>query len=191
MGNTGRRAVIVLGPWLVALMLLCAAPTARALERPVLGTNHVEDGALMTTSGTEGQRHCQRSSPAPRGTRAIRLSLKPYEAPHGGPAIKLQLLHTMNGGPIARGVRAAGWRGDAVTIPLRTAVRRRAPAVVCIDIGAGTAVSFLGQNEPRGSSSLHGLRVEYLGAERAPDPAAARPAGWLGVLLSLIARLLA
>lgn len=187
MRKAGWRAASVVAA-LTILTALHAAPPAHA-SRPVLGTNRVEEGELIANTGRDGQRHCQRSGRPPRGTRAIRLSLKPFEAPHGGPAIRLELLGASNGARFGGGARAAGWNGDSVTIPLHRAVRRARPAIVCIDITPGAGVSFLGQQNPRPGSELKGLRVEYLGAARRTGPDGAS-GGLLAALLALLAALL-
>jgi len=161
--GTGRAIAATLAIGLVALAAGLALTLSHSAVRRT-GT----DGALVSTvllvTGGNGT-VCQPQELAPAGTGAIGLSLKAVGGPGPHVAVDLARGHAV----AAHGVRAAGWRGEHVVVPLRRELRRDVQGSVCVTLGPHATTVLGGERTPRklaattGDHPLPGrLRIEYL-----------------------------
>ena len=164
MGGRARLSLVAIGCVLLAVALTTALTRAVPVRT---GTNET----LVTDSlgGTVGRVDvCQDAEPIPAGTGAVRVSL--FAPNHSGPP--LALVATNGRATIGRGTLAAGWSGEAATIPLRPVARGQRPARICVTIGAAASVVVAGEANADPSTGrsatatgarLKGrLRFEYL-----------------------------
>ncbi len=159
---TGGRLKLALG----SCLLLGAAAILITLSRSPIAIARVNTDAVEP-AGTITQRTsaCQPGEVLPRGTSAVRLRVFAFL----GPRVTLEALQ--DGRVIARGERAAGWTGGAVTVPIEPLATARAGVELCFTIFLdGDESNFLTGELEAGALAAHGrgwppssrLRVEYL-----------------------------
>ncbi len=143
----------------VALLLTLSGSPATVAPGP-----HVPLATELT--GTEHSSSvCQAGETLPRGTTAIRFSLKALI----GPRIKVQAF--AEGRLLTAGVRGAGWTANAVTVPVKRVARTVAGAKVCLAFNlSNETLELAGQRAPRTTAAVTGtgqvlvgrMRIEYL-----------------------------
>ena len=167
MSGLARVAVVaVLG--LVALEAGLAVLLSSESVR-YAGTNDVGGRALLTQSSGTRERVCQVGELLPRDTSTIRLSLQAT----GGPGPALALTASRHGTVLTRGTRAAGWKGQMATIPVRWVAHSTDGVRICVTLGRRGAVNLRGGRIKlpelvRPEAELDGtpvggrVRIEYL-----------------------------
>jgi hypothetical protein len=134
-----RLVVAALGACLLLLIAGLAAVLSRSDVRRT-GMNRVRVMAQLDML-RGGQTLCQRGELVPGGTGAIAASL--LSPPEGGAAVRIAVI--AGGTTVARGGAPAGWRGEALTIPLRPVLARATPARVCVTAAGGGLVGLAGE----------------------------------------------
>jgi hypothetical protein len=150
-----------------------AVAVAAALsESPptVLATNSTPASEILGATRTN-TRICQAGERLPRGTQAIRLSLRASI----GPRVTVQA--SSGARVITSGEQSFRWSGHTVTVPVEDVASTIYPAKICftLDVAAREAVVALGAPHRAGSASAYTrnealagrLRIEYLGRGRA------------------------
>jgi Predicted membrane protein (DUF2142) len=152
--NPGVRLALAAG------LALLATATAVRLARPpltVLATNSVvAESPIRLSKGDESL--CQSDETLPEGASAIRLAV----SVNIGPKVTVTVLSGSQ--VIARGAQAAGWTGEAVTVPIAAVPNTVAGADVCLAIGPTVEpIGLLGQKgRLPGAAGPGKIRVEYL-----------------------------
>jgi hypothetical protein len=196
------RTAVALAAGLVLLAIGLGVTLSRS-PVVVIGANAARPGEPLAEAAQEAGA-CQWGEVLPRGTSAIRLTLRSVAGPHLNVAA-LSGTHLLTSG-----VTGSGWTAGSVTVPVRPVVARTTSHVeICFKVGpTKEKVAILG--EPSSSAaaaaglqgqSLPGrFKVEYLRVSHSSwwsvVPQVARrmglgraPAGTLIVVLPLIAML--
>lgn len=151
----GIRALRAFAP-AVAIVAAAAAPAGAR----VLATNGVAQDELI--SNGVGVMHCQVGERVPRGTGAVRISLRANTG--SGPVVAVAAL--VDERAVAGGARAAGWSGSSVVVPLRPAPRRPLTATLCMTTAPEAEVGDYGREgnvtPPPGQPTGPRVQVAYL-----------------------------
>ncbi|MGH2855279.1 MAG: hypothetical protein ACRDLF_13930, partial [Solirubrobacteraceae bacterium] len=144
---------------LAAGLALLATAIAVRLSRPpltVLATNSVvAEGPVVLSKGNES--FCQSNETLPGGASAIRAAVSVNVGP------KVTVTVVAGSQVIAKGTRAAGWTGEAVTVPIEPVPSTVTGANVCIAIGPTVeSIGLLGQKGRQAAEGPGKVRVEYL-----------------------------
>lgn len=151
---------------LASAVAAAAAAAAAPAGARVLATNGVAQDELI--SNGVGVMHCQVGERMPRGTRAVQISL--HANTGSGPVVAVAAL--VDERAIAGGVRAAGWNGSSVVVPLRPAPRRPVTVTLCMTTAPEAEVGDYGREgnvePPPGQPTGPRVQVAYL--DRVPAP---------------------
>ncbi len=152
--NLGVRVALAAG-----LALLAVAIAVRVSRPPLtaFATNSVK--AESTIANTQGNAtFCQSDETLPAGASAMRLSV----GVNVGPKVTVTVLSGSQ--VVAKGVQAAGWTGEQVTVPIAPVPTAVTGANVCITIGpAVESIGLTGVKAPHPTGEAPGkTRVEYL-----------------------------
>ncbi len=108
-------------------------------------------------------RVCQAAETLPRDTSAIRVALKSLV----GPRVTIEAM--AHGRVLARGTRAAGWSGRAVSIPLSRRDAAAAVVTICLTLPPSGTAELAGVHTAAaraarmgGAPALGRFRIEYL-----------------------------
>jgi hypothetical protein len=152
--NLGVRAALAAG-----LALLAVAIAVRVSRPPltVFATNSTKaEGTIANTQGNTT--FCQGDETLPAGASAMRLSV----SVNVGPKVTVTVLSGSQ--VLAKGVQAAGWTGEQITVPIVPVPSTVTGASVCIAIGpAVESIGLTGVKAPHPTGEAPGkVRVEYL-----------------------------
>ncbi len=145
---------------LAAGLVLLAAAIAVRVSRPPLtafATNSVKaEGTIANTQGNAT--FCQGNETLPAGASAMRLSV----GVNIGPRVTVTVLSGSQ--VIAKGVQAAGWTGEQVTVPIAPVPAAVTGVSVCLAIGPGVeSIGLTGVKAAHPTGEAPGkVRVEYL-----------------------------
>jgi Predicted membrane protein (DUF2142) len=148
----------------LALMALALVLTLSGAPATVAPTHPIPiDAELGTTD--HGSRVCQSDETVPRGTTALRFSLKALIGP------RIDVTASAGGRLVTSGDRNAGWTAGSVTVPVRRVARTVAHAKVCLAFAlseetvemAGGRTSHARAAVTSGGQVLPGrIKIEYL-----------------------------
>jgi hypothetical protein len=148
----------------LALMALALVLTLSGSPTTVAPTHPIPiDAELGTTD--HGSRVCQSDETVPRGTTALRFSLKALIGP------RISVTAAARGRLVTSGDRNAGWTAGSVTVPVRRVTRTVAHAKVCLAFAlseetvemAGGRTSRARAAVTNGGQVLPGrIKIEYL-----------------------------
>jgi predicted membrane protein DUF2142 len=152
--NLGVRVALAAG-----LALLAVAIAVRVSRPPLtaFATNSVKaEGTIASTQGNTT--FCQSNETLPAGASAMRLTV----GVNVGPKVTVTVLSGSQ--VVAKGVQAAGWTGEEVTVPIAPVPTPVTGASVCIAIGpAVESIGLTGVKAPHPTGEAPGkVRVEYL-----------------------------
>jgi hypothetical protein len=158
----GARIALVAGLTLLAIAIgftLLRSPLSVAATNKPRGEE--EEVIASTRRGTS---YCQAGETLPRGTSAIRVSLRAALGP------RLRLVVSSGGHPITGGEQASGWTGWVVSAPVRPLPRTVSGVMICVSfqVQHETLVLF-GKKTPAAIGAREGQRplqgrmwIEYL-----------------------------
>lgn len=159
-----RRVGLVLA---AGLALLAVAIGVTLSGSPLVIAGASSDRATEKLARTEGHADvvCQPGEVLPRGTSAIRLTLKAV----AGPRVSVGVLSGTR--ELTSGVAASGWMGAAVTVPVRPIARTTAHVRICFRVSpAPENITIIGRATPPKMAAVNGsgrplpgrIGIEYL-----------------------------
>jgi hypothetical protein len=175
----GVRIALALAATLTALAI---ALTLQGAPMSVAGTNGIPDAGQVTTTARD-TRACQGGETVPAGTSAVRLTL----AAEIGPRVTLTA--SSAGRMITRGVRAQGWTGASVTVPVRQVPHTTSAAKVCFALARPLEEIELFGRHTLGADALVGPRGEKLPGRLGVEYLRAGRTSWLSLLSSIAKRM--